>query len=101
AHPVDGRVERGHDDAFGHAVSVDKFLDYLLAVFDVNVGAETELLCHSYILTAGMPSAQTKRRERRAQQATSFTSISDGGSAPNCFFCRLGKLHGDEELFWI
>ena len=36
-----------------------------------------------------------------AQQATSFTSISNGGSAPNCFFCRLGKLHGDEVLFGI
>src|ERR1700676_3075636 len=51
AHPVDGRIERGHDDAFEHAVSVDEFLDYLLAVFDVDVGTETELLRHSYILT--------------------------------------------------
>src|SRR6266404_7984529 len=52
AHPVDGRIERGHDDAFWHTVSVDEFLDYLLAVFDVNVGAEAELLRHGYILTA-------------------------------------------------
>src|SRR5208282_2330341 len=52
ARPVDGRVERGHDDAFGDAVSVDEFLDYFLAVFDINVGAEVEFLRHGYILTA-------------------------------------------------
>jgi hypothetical protein len=52
AHPVDGRVERRHDDAFGDAVSIDKFFDYFLAVFDVDVGAETEFWGHGYILTA-------------------------------------------------
>src|SRR5260370_21443219 len=52
AHPVDGRVECGHDDALGHPVSVNQFLDYFLAVFDINVGAETELWGHGYILTA-------------------------------------------------
>src|ERR1700694_3689798 len=62
AHPVDGRIERSHDDAFRHSVSVDEFLDYFLSVFDDNVGAETELLRHEYILTAG-------RRARRESWA--------------------------------
>src|SRR5229473_45355 len=77
AHPVDGRIERGHDNAFGHAVSVDEFLDYLLAVFDVNVGAETELLRHGYILTAedAECAEETKGTKGHSRQRPSLQSL--------------------------
>src|ERR1019366_5829412 len=89
ARPVDGRVKRGHDDTFGDAVPEDEFLDYLLAVFDINVWTETELLRHGYILTAETPSAQRKRRVGGAQPGRPLLLASGTNCAPNCSFRRL------------